>query len=101
MLKDLNEDQLQLEELMSRISEEAVSAGWMDGLEYELWEILIGLRTSYYRRIVTQEEIEQLRFLSNKCGCWIIFDDESEETALDLDTWKKRYIEKMGPARGK
>jgi len=98
MLKDLNQDQLQLAELMSKISEEAISAGWMDGLEYELWEILNGTRTSYYRHVVAQEEIQRLRLLSAKCGCWIIFDDVNGETAIDLESWKERVIEKMGKA---
>jgi hypothetical protein len=42
MLKDLNSDQLLLAELMSSISEDGFSASWMEGLEYELWEILNG-----------------------------------------------------------
>ena len=99
MLKDLNQDQLQLAELMSKISEEAISAGWMNGLEYKLWEILDGVKSNYYSHMVTQEELQQLKALSEQCGCWIIFDDESEETALDLESWKKRFSEKMGTVR--
>jgi hypothetical protein len=42
MLKDLNRDQLLLEELMSQISEEGFSAGWMKNLEFDLWRIING-----------------------------------------------------------
>ncbi|MBN8852874.1 MAG: hypothetical protein BGO55_14935 [Sphingobacteriales bacterium 50-39] len=91
MLKDLNEDQLQLEELMSRISEAGYSAGWMMGLEYELWQILNDGKGSFGRHHVTQEELQQLQFLSEKCGCWVVFDDNTEETAVDLETWKKMF----------
>jgi hypothetical protein len=94
MLKDLNDDQLQLAELMSRISEEGYSAGWMVGLEYALWEILNGTNREYGVHIIRQEELDQLQTLVNKCGCWIIFDDENEETAVDLEAWKKIFSNK-------
>src|SRR3569833_2600437 len=94
MLKDLNRDQLQLAELMSHISEEAYSAGWMDGLEYELWEILTGKNSRYGRYLLTPEELDQLQYLINKCKCWIVFDDENDETAVDLETWKKMFSNK-------
>lgn len=91
MLKDLNQDQLALAELMSNISEASYSAGWMEGLEVELWDILTGKKKEYGRYLVPQQEIDQLLFLANKCGCWIIFDDVNEETAIELEMWKKMY----------
>jgi hypothetical protein len=91
MLKDLNEDQLELAELMSRISEAGYSAGWMMGLEYELWQILNDGKGSFGRHHVTQGELQQLQSLSEKCGCWIVFDDVTEETAVDLEKWKKMF----------
>jgi hypothetical protein len=96
MLDDLNQDQLKLAGLMSKISEDAFSAGWIEGLEYRLWEISNGGKNSYGGYIVPQEELQQLKFLSDKCGCWIFFDDENEETAIDLESWKNKYNEKMG-----
>jgi len=95
MLQDLNDDQLQLARLMSRISEEGYSAGWMEGLEYELWEILNGGKNNYGRHVVTQEQLQQLRFLSDKYGCWIVFDDDTEETAVDLEMWTKMFPNHM------
>ena len=65
MLKDLSQDQLQLAELMSQISEAGYSAGWMKGLEFDLWDILIGSKSSYGRHIISQEELLQLKFLSD------------------------------------
>ena len=95
MLSDLNQDQLQLEELMSQISEEAYSAGWMIWLEYALWGILNGSKRNYGRHVVSEVELLQLKCLSDKCGCWIVFDDETEETAIDFESWKKKFNEKM------
>jgi hypothetical protein len=36
--------------------------------------------------------------LSDKCG-WITYGDENAETALDLESWKKRFSEKMRTVR--
>ncbi len=94
MLKDLSNDQLLLAELMSQISEAGYSAGWMDGLEFDLWEILNGHKRKYGGYSVSQDELNQLQSLSNKCDCWIVFDDEKEETAVELETWKKMVLTK-------
>jgi|GEM_PF-915568 len=93
MLKDLNEDQLKLAELMSNISEEGYSAGWMDGLEVSLWAALNGGNRNYGRHEITPSEIEELKFLSEKCGCWIIFDDNNEETPMEVKEWEKKFDE--------
>ncbi len=93
MLKDLNECQLKLAELMSEISEEGYCAGWMSMLEFDLWEIINGGNREYGRYEVTQNDIDQLNSLSQECGRWIIFDDANDETAIDLKTWKKMYAD--------
>lgn len=94
MLQDLNNDQLLLAELMSRISEAGYSAGWMNGLEFDLWEILNGHKRKYGAYKVSQDDLEQLEYLSYKCNCWIVFDGENDETAVDLESWKKMVLNK-------
>jgi hypothetical protein len=95
MLKDLTEHEQKLEEFMSWISEEGHSAGWMCDLEYDLWEIVVGGDRRYSRYSLSQDDIDKLNLLSQKCGCWIVFDDVSEETAVGLETWKKMYSGKI------
>jgi hypothetical protein len=95
MLKDLDPDQLALAELMSNISEAGYSAGWMEGLEVDLWGILLGSKEEYGQYLIPKQELDQLLFLANKCGCWIIFDEVNEETAIELEMWKKMYSSKM------
>jgi len=80
---------------MSWISEEGYSAGWMCDLEYDLWEIVVGGDRRYSRYTLTQVDIDKLTLLSQKCGCWIVFDDVSEETAVGLETWKEMYSGKI------
>ena len=67
MLKDLNPDELKPAELMSQISEDSLSAGWMNGLEFELWDIINGSSTKH-GYTTTQSNIDQLESLSQKCG---------------------------------
>ena len=93
MLRDLNEDQLKLADLMSKISEDGYSAGWMEGLEFALWEALNGEENKYGRHIITSSELEDLKLLSQKFGCWILFNDDQEETAIGLEEWKKKFNE--------
>ena len=97
MLKDLSPDERNLAELMSRISEESFTAGWMDGLEFELWDILKS-DSSKHGYVITQNEIEELRSLSQICGCWIIYDNAKEETSVDIEVWKKVFNDKFNTA---
>lgn len=95
MLYDLNQDQQQLAEFMSDISEKGFCAGWMWHLEYDLWRIINGGHNRYGHYYLSQEEIDQLWAMANKCGCWIVFDDDTEETAIEIETWKKMYVRQL------
>jgi len=98
MMKDLSPDERILAELMSRISEESFSAGWMEGLEFDLWDILKGGDRNYRTHMITQSELDHLQSLSNKCKGWIIFDNENEETFVDIEVWQKMFDDKFNPA---
>lgn len=76
---------------MSELSEEAYFAGWMAGLEYALWEVLVEGRGKYGWLVVTEEQRARLRQLSNDCGGWIVFDDATEETWLAINEWEARF----------
>jgi hypothetical protein len=91
MLRDLTPPQRRLADLMSELSEEAYCAGWMVGLEYALWELLLRRRRNYGRLTATDAQLSRLRQLSDDCGGWVIFDDETEETWLALQDWQLRF----------
>jgi hypothetical protein len=91
MLKDLTPVQASLADLMSRISERCYAAGWMQNLEYVLWDAQIKGGREYGQDFITQDDIAALKTLSNKAGCWIFFDDKSEETAIDLNSWQNKF----------
>jgi hypothetical protein len=91
MLRDLNPAQTALAQYMSDLSEEAYCAGWMMGLEYALWQVVLGLRTDYGRLAFTSEHVAELREFSASCGGWIVFDDEREETWIPRKEWEARF----------
>jgi hypothetical protein len=91
MLRDLEPSQRRLADFMSELSEAACCAGWMEGLEFALWESLLGERTGYGSLVVTDACRARLRRLSEDCGGWVIFDDETEETWLALGDWQVRF----------
>ncbi len=82
---------LELEQYMSELSEEAYCAGWMTGLEYALWNAVINGPRDYGRLPITDAHISKLKELSNRCGGWIVFDDETEETFIPLQEWQQKY----------
>jgi hypothetical protein len=91
MLKDLNKEELKLAEYMSSISEKGFSAAWLEGLEFDLWKIVIGGNRRYGRYDLTEFDINRLKLLSQQCKSWIVFDEFHEETAIKLTTWDKLY----------
>ena len=89
MLENLNKEQLKLAEYMSELSELAYTAGWMDKLEFSLWNAMNHKITEYGRLVFTQQIINNLRELSNKAGGWIVFDEKQEETFVTWQEWNK------------
>lgn len=92
MIKDLTSQQLLLEECMSDISERCHSAGWMQDLEYVLWDAILNGPRKYGHHVITQTDIEKLKELSKDANAWIIYDEEEEETAIDLLEWKQKFF---------
>jgi hypothetical protein len=87
----LNVEQKELAEFMGQLSERLYYASWMKNLEYVLWDALnTGTRT-YGHGEISAEDLSQLERLAKHCGCWIVFDEQKEETAISLTSWKRRY----------
>jgi hypothetical protein len=91
MLPDLTLKQKDLANYMSDISEECYSAGWMQNLEYVLWDALINGERKFGREIISRLNIENLKHFSDECNCWIYFDNEEEEIAMSLEKWQEKF----------
>jgi hypothetical protein len=80
-----------LVKVMSGISEESWCAGWMRNLEYMLWDVVTGRREG----ICSPDEIEQLKYLSEKCGGWIIWDEQAKgKRFIPMPDWLRLYEER-------
>jgi hypothetical protein len=91
MLNELTTEQIALARQMSDLSEKAYYAGWMRGLEYALWQLVLGERGDYGHLSFGSDDAGILKRLSQACGGWIVFDDEKEETWVPLAEWERRF----------
>jgi len=87
----LNKKQQVLRDFMSEISEEAWCADWMDDLEYVLWYAVIHGPANYGRKFIDEQIVLQLKQLSEEAGSWIIFNDDTWETAVFLPVWQEMF----------
>ena len=76
-----------LARVMSDISEDVWCAGWLTEVEYILWDAIARERPDWCVR----EEIEQLKFLSERCGGWIVWDKERGRRFVRMEDWLDRY----------
>lgn len=82
---------LALRDLMSEISEDYYCAGWLSGLENDLWRMLQDGSRRY--------EITQLRALHERCGGWWYYDDERGKMFIATADWLKRRLASDGQER--
>jgi hypothetical protein len=75
---------------MSEVSEAAFFAGWMNGLEFELWDALQSGPRNYGQIVLTEEVIQRLRELSVRCGGWVAWDGD-EEVFVPLSLWTEVF----------
>ena len=91
MLNALTSGQRQLADFMSDISEKCYYAGWLENLEYVLWDAIINGQRKFGHGIISQQDIDKLEQLSKDCNCWIYYNDITEETAIDLLLWRQKF----------
>lgn len=78
---------LALNSLMSEISEDHYCAGWLGGLEYDLWKIVQGGNREFGFGDIAESRVTELKRLSEKAGGWWYYDEENGETFIPMDAW--------------
>jgi hypothetical protein len=79
----------QLAELMVKLSNQHHHSEWAFGLEYELWNEMMGNQD-----LLSDAEVGKLRETSERCEGWITMaylEGEEQLTFVDLDRWKVQY----------
>ncbi|WP_124543191.1 hypothetical protein [Piscinibacter terrae] len=88
---DLTREQQELADFLSQLSERSYRAGWMQGIESEVW---VAMHAPDLGRVplmkLTPEEVHRLHAMSAKCGGWIIFDEVHEESFIPIEEWRSR-----------
>lgn len=92
MLKDLTPDEKKLADFMGDISERCYYAGWIKNLEYVLWDAINSGQRTFGHGTISDNDIRTLKTLADKSNSWIVFHDNSEETAIDLNTWTLKFF---------
>lgn len=90
---------LLLNKIMSDISREHFSAGWLTNLEYSLWNFVENWNPNeppfYGQCKIHQRDIDYLRYLSEKCQGWWYINQDGDETFISLDNWKYRFSREL------
>jgi len=81
-----------LAKVMSQLSEDHWCAGWLHDLEFDLWDALEGSGSLR----IAQADLDQLRYLADKCGGWIKWDDQRHGPRyVHADDWCRTYQERV------
>lgn len=76
---------------MSDLSDDHHGASWLMGLEFALWD---DMRREPGPRVITPDEAQRLRAMSESCAGWVVFDDdEGTERFVTLAEWAEIYAE--------
>jgi hypothetical protein len=60
-------------------------------LEYVLWDALQKGERKFGHGRISGDDIEALKTLSKQVGVWIVYDDQTEETAIDINSWQEKF----------
>ncbi len=75
------------------ISETGYCAGWTMDIEFYLWKIIVnGSETEFGVKIISEQEIVNLRILAEQSGGWWHWSDEENKAVfITLDKWQEIY----------
>jgi hypothetical protein len=76
-----------LARVMGDLSQDYWCAGWLIDLEYDLWAAVRGEQNPF-----TTAELAELKYLSHKCGGWIVWHDEKPwRRFVLLPEWERMF----------
>lgn len=76
----------ELAQEMHGISQDYWCAGWVDGLEFYLWDWMTGKTDA---PVTVGPALERCAALRGLCGKWIFWDPEVGAVAISMDDWKE------------
>jgi len=84
---------LEIQRIISELSEEAYAAGWMQEAEYDVWRLSTeGGSWGHLTATEAEPQLRRLLQLAGSSGCWVIWDELSEEERpVRLLDWYASY----------
>ena len=98
--------QKELLRTMGDVSESVYSAGWMDGIEFSLWEAVQSdqpttLAAKHIRNHADNKTLDRIKRLSEEAGGWFAWDNTNDKAAeasfVPLEEWTKIYDAETSP----
>lgn len=81
---------------MSDISEDHYCAQWLVDLEYTLWSMVQGGSRQFGFGEVSEDNIKDLKYLSERIGGWIYWNDTTHQSEfIDSISWSRMYQERQ------
>jgi hypothetical protein len=87
--------------LMAELSERCWYAGWLDVLEYSLWDLATGGRPidggsaqdwGHCRDSSLQDDLNRLLKMAEAADRWIVWDDDADDVrAVPLAEWRQSH----------
>ncbi|HKQ92323.1 MAG TPA: hypothetical protein VJZ77_16820 [Blastocatellia bacterium] len=80
--------------LMEEVSEDHYCAGWLNGLEYRLWQAALQYPQPYKFGVeaIEEKKVEELKGLAEELQEWAVWDDQAgEEKLIPLKDWKRIF----------
>lgn len=77
-------------DLVSDISEDCYCAGWMHGIEFDLWAVICGDATDYAGVTLADHRVQALARIARDADGWVRYGDSGVES-VDSVTWAKMY----------
>ena len=84
-----------LVDFISELSQDYFAAGWLNGIEFDTWDLISkGIISDAFSLVTLSEDldtIEDLKSLSNITGTWAIWDEAvGDAIPIEMDDWKQK-----------
>lgn len=82
---------------LSDLSQDGYGGGWVLDNEFALWRMLQGGDPRHGWYVVTPEDLDELRVLSEQAGGWIWTGDDDRPRLVSFERWRELAARADGP----
>lgn len=86
-----NTHMFELIELVKKISERDYCAGWVENIEFDLWDAIEKMEDGEKSERFDRCELEKLAELSDDCGYWVGYSGKYGEIFIQINNWLENF----------